>query len=88
MPDQGREQAELARREVEQPVADRGPMPAAVDHDALADHDVAVGVALLLAAEQGVDPLQQHLHAERLGDVVVGAHGEADQLVAFLDCEP
>ncbi len=33
---------------------------------------------------QGLDPLQQHLDAERLRDVVVGAQREADDLVGFL----
>ena len=33
---------------------------------------------------QGLDPLQQHLDAERFRDVVVGAQGEADDLVGFL----
>ena len=40
--------------------------------------------AALDAALQRLDPLQQHLDAERLGHVVVGPHREADDLVGLL----
>ena len=34
--------------------------------------------------QDGVDPRQQDLHAERLGDVVVGAQGQSDHHVGLL----
>ena len=59
-------------------------MPLAIDHHALAHEHVAVVVAAFAAPQQRANPLQQHLHAERLGHVVVGADREADHLVGLL----
>ena len=56
-----RKQSELAGREIERHIAGGGPMPTSVDHDALADEDVAVAAALLASTEQGIDALKQVL---------------------------
>ena len=49
------------------------------------DHVAGLGSsAALPAAQLRLDPLHQHLDAERLGHVVVGPHREADHLVGLL----
>jgi hypothetical protein len=53
----------------------------AVDLDPGDRHAVADQRRSLLPPQQGLDAMDQRLELERLGDVIVGSHVEADDLV-------
>src|SRR5438270_251859 len=75
------QQPELRRRQVERAAADVSPVPHPVDaHAEVLDH-VGRFVAGFAAPLQGLDALDEDLHAEGLGHIVVGPQREADHLV-------
>src|SRR3990172_212494 len=72
----------LRGRQADEPTAD-GDLAARVVHSQLAglEHLADRGELVLVASEHGTDPGQQLQVAERLGNVVVGAHLQASHLV-------
>src|SRR5437588_9202691 len=52
-------------------------------HSQMVDYIRGFFLALEAALDR-LDPLQKHLHAEWLGDIIIGAKGEPDELVGFL----
>src|SRR3990172_4619833 len=86
-PDQRREQLELLRREVHAQPLHRHLEAVAVDLE-IARLEVMLSAGrfgVLAPADDGPDAGNQLAGGERLGDVVVDAHLEAQDLVALLD---
>src|SRR5881392_564431 len=51
-------------------------------HSQMVDYIRGFSLALEAALDR-LDPLQKHLHAEWLGDIIIGAKREPDELVGF-----
>ena len=85
LPHQRRQQGELGRRHLDRPSRHGHAHPRHVEHDVAGAHDVAALGSAVDAPEDRAHPRHQLARAERLGQVVVGAELEADQLVALLD---
>ena len=81
---QGREELELGRRQVDGRAGHLGPHPRQVQHD-VAGMDRLGGLGRTVGpAQDGPDAGDQLARAERLGQVVVGAELEAEQLVELV----
>src|SRR4051794_27631630 len=80
------QEPELGRRQGKFLVAVDRLVAVPVNHDPLAlDHRAGGRLFLELDPPQlFLDPLDQDLHAVRLGDVIIGAGGETHELVRFL----
>ena len=78
------QQAKLGRRQFHFLFADRYLVADAVDADAEMLDDLGRLGGHVDAPLQRLDPLHQHLHAERLGDIVIRAHGKTHDLIRFL----
>src|SRR5713226_7027335 len=59
-------------------------MAALVDANACQLQDVGRRLRGLCPTQEGLDALEQHLYTERLGDIIVGADGETNDLVGLL----
>ena len=80
---EGIEQAEFAASELERLAVGHCLMAASVDsHSQAAGHFFGSGLATATSAEC-LHTLEQHFHAERLGDIVVGTERKANQFVGF-----
>ena len=79
------EQQEFLRRQRDFPAVERDDVPLGVDDDrAVGERPARRRVVPLRAAEQRPHARDQLVRAERLGEVVVGAHLEADDALGFL----
>ena len=79
------QQSEFAGREVDGLTIECGPMLQPVDrHTQAGNHIFAFGILpQLVAAKQRLDALNQHLDAERLGDVIICPEAVADDLIGL-----
>jgi len=84
LPQQALQQAKLRRRQFQLAAVGVGAVAHAVDAHVEMFDEVERFTAGLEAALHGLDALQQHLDAERLGNIVVGPQRETDDLIGLL----
>ena len=83
LPSHGCEKRELRRRQIDRVAVPGHPHPRNIEHEVARTKrfEIARG---RMAAQHGADARHQLARAERLGDVVIGAQLEADELVGFV----
>src|SRR6185503_17904597 len=79
------QQVEFSGSELDGSCADPGLHPRHVERDIRGTNDIAAPWSDIRAAEHRPDPRDELARAERLGDVIVGAELEPDQLVALVN---
>ena len=55
-----------------------------VHQDALTDEHIMFANVGIASSKQGLNTFLQYFYAERLGNIIVGPHGKAHQLVGLL----